>query len=139
MADTFSVQVIGDKELARACGQVVAGFEAKALKEANLKATQSVVKIALPMVPVASGMLRSSVRGLATAKKGNVKAGSARVNYAAAIHWGRKVGSVWHGGTGPNPIKGRPYLHDAKNKALSSGQLERDYQDACMDLINNFF
>lgn len=139
MADSLSIQVIGDKELARACGEVVAGFEAKALKEANLKATQTVVKLALPMVPVASGRLRSSVRGMATAKKGNVVAGTGKVNYAAAIHWGRKTGNVWHGKKGPNPIKGRPYLHNAKNAALSSGQLERDYQDACMNLINNFF
>lgn len=136
---SLRIEVIGLEGIRRSCGQVAVGLETKAMQVANKKATESVIRIAMPLIPVASGQLRGSVRGLATAKKGDVRAGSAGVPYAAAIHWGRKTGSVWHHQRGRNVIKGRPYLWNAKDQALRSGQLQRDYLAACDELINNFF
>lgn len=128
----LDVQVIGLAELRRAIPAVNVGLETKALKFANEKAAKTVALLALPNVPVgATGRLRKSLRQTATAKKANVRVGTPRqVPYAAAIHWGRKQHGV---------IEGRPFLWDAKKRATDSGALERDYEQACMGLIHQFF
>jgi len=87
------------------------------MREANRSAAQVVVDAALPNVPVRSGRLRSTVRALASQKDGRAVAGSARVDYAAAIHWGRSVGNVWGGRKAANPLRGRPFLWDAARSA----------------------
>lgn len=130
MADNVVVQVVGVEELRRAIGQSSGSFEKRAMQTANAKAAGIVAALAVPQVPVRSGRLRSSIRALATAKKGNVRAGSTLAPYAAAIHWGRKQHGV---------IKARPFLWNAKNEALHSGVLERTYADACQDVIDQFF
>jgi hypothetical protein len=84
-----------------------------ALKSAHLTAAEVVRDEALPHVPVKTGALKASVRALGAQAKGNVKAGTAKVNHASAIHWGRKVGRVWRGRMAPSPIQARPFLHDA--------------------------
>lgn len=84
-----------------------------ALKAAHTAGAEQVAQEALPMVPHRTGALRASVRALGSVSKGNVKAGTAKVNYAASIHWGRKNGRVWRGRIAPSPITGRPFLWDA--------------------------
>lgn len=76
----------------------------KELASANKDAAQIVVKAALPNVPVRSGRLRRSVRALGSQREGKAKAGSAAVDYAAPIHWGRRRRGF---------IKSRPFLWNA--------------------------
>lgn len=111
------VRIEGAQELRAAIRRAQDSGLSKQLALANKTAAQVVVDEATPNVPVKTGRLRRSVRALGSQTRGNVKAGSALVKYAAAIHWGRKVGNVWHHKKGRNPIKGRPFLHDAARQA----------------------
>lgn len=113
------VRIEGAKELRAAIKAAQDAGLARQLAAANKSAAQVVVDSALPNVPVRTGRLRQSVRALGSQTRGNVKAGSASVDYAAAIHWGRKRGNVWHHKKGRNPIKGRPFLWDAAHSALA--------------------
>lgn len=113
------IKVEGAKELRAAIKRAGDSGLKQHLASANKSAAEVVVHEALPNVPVRTGRLRASVRALGSQTKANVKAGSAGVDYAAAIHWGRKVGNVWHGLKRPNPIKARPFLHDAARSATS--------------------
>lgn len=74
------------------------------LAAANKEIAKAIVDKATPNVPVLSGRLQRSVRGLGNQSGAVGKAGNASVPYAAAIHWGRKRGGV---------IVGRPFLKDA--------------------------
>lgn len=139
------IQVLGADQLQRIFGQSQEAFEKRALVDANKKAAQIIVEKALPNVPVGkTGRLKASVKASATAKKANVRAGTpSRVPYAAAIHWGRDTGNTnfKHGryAKGLRPLQGRPFLWNAKQEALDSGELEDAYSEACNDLINRFF
>jgi hypothetical protein len=74
------------------------------LAAANKELAASVIEKALPRVPVRTGRLRASLRGLGNQSGAVGKAGNAATPYASAIHWGRKKGGL---------IQGRPFLHDA--------------------------
>ncbi len=145
MARDLYLEVLGADTLQRLLDhEVPAAFEAKALKDANKKAAEIVVRLALPNVPVRSGRLRASVRAQSSAKKGNVRAGTpSRVPYAAAIHWGRSTGAVGykhgHYAKSAHPLEGRPFLWNAKNDALESGELEDAYAQACNNVVRQFF
>lgn len=99
---------VDSADLRRALRQIGDKGLTKELAQANKTAAQVVVDVALPRVPVRSGRLRAAVRALGSQKEGRAVAGSARVPYAAAIHWGRKRGGV---------IQGRPFLSDAAEAA----------------------
>lgn len=90
------------------------------MKAANKQIADQVIRLALPRVPVRSGRLKASVRGSGTLAGAIGRAGSARVPYAAAIHWGRKRGGV---------IQGRPFLWDAAKS------VERDVADDYLKAI----
>lgn len=129
-----SIKVEGANELRRALRGVRVEGLGKQLGPINKSAAQIVAQDALPHVPVgATGRLKASVRALGSQKAGRVRAGSAKVDYAAAIHWGRKRGWVWggrekfsafgmstmrarRGHMGPNVITGRPFLWDAAQR-----------------------
>lgn len=96
----------------------------KELAAANRGASQVVVDRALPKVPVRSGRLKASVRALGGQTSATVKAGTAAVKYAAAIHWGRKKRGV---------IVGRPFLWDAAAEARN--KVVDVYGDAIDDLL----
>jgi phage gpG-like protein len=96
----------------------------KALKEANKRIADEIIDRALPKVPVRSGRLRQSVRGLGNLAGAVGKAGSAKVPYAAAIHWGRKKGGE---------IEATPFLWKAA-KDMESVVADR-YQDEVNEII----
>lgn len=90
----------------------------EALKSAHKTLADRVVRKALPRVPVRTGRLKASVRGLGSVTAARGKAGSAAVPYAAAIHWGEGMGNInaSTGATFGRParnIRGRPFLWDA--------------------------
>lgn len=86
------------------------------LRDANRRAADIVVKKAEPHVPVRTGRLKASLRATGSQRFGEARAGSARVPYAAAVHWGRKVGNVGSppgNRQGRNVVKGNPFLWNA--------------------------
>lgn len=107
------VRVEGAHELARQMRTASAAVVLE-MRLANELAAEIVVDEALPNVPVGpSGNLRRSVKAMASVASGRAVA---QTPYAAAIHWGRKVGNVGRPSgnhKGPNPIRGRPFLLDA--------------------------
>jgi HK97 gp10 family phage protein len=113
MADPVALQVDGLKETMRYLKQMGDTELPKEIRAANKEAAQVVVEAALPNVPVRSGHLRASVKALAGARSASVKAGSAKVPYAAAIHWGA---GPRLGKRGPHNIKKNPYLYNALDK-----------------------
>lgn len=111
------VRVEGAKELRAALKRAENQGLKTHLAAAYKSSSEVVAEKALPNTPVRTGRLRGSVRALGSQTRGQVKAGSAGVPYAAAIHFGRKVGNVWHHKMGRNPIRGRPFLHDAARES----------------------
>jgi hypothetical protein len=128
-----TVRIDGAAELRKALKYIGDDGLKKELREANRGAADVVAKQALPKVPVRSGNLRRTVKALATQRDGRVQAGSARVDYAAAIHWGRKVGNVWGGQMARNPIRGRPFLWDAAQRA--NPKVIEEYEQAIDELL----
>lgn len=133
-----AIRVEGLTELRRGLRHVKDDGLDKALKDANKWIADTIVRKALPKVPVRSGRLRTSVRGLGSASGAVGKAGGSRVPYAAAIHWGRSRGSVnfKHGrfSGGQGDIQGRPFLQDAA-RSLEDEAADR-YADEIDDLLN---
>jgi hypothetical protein len=91
MAVKPGVEVQGINRLARALKEADEGL-ADSLKMAHIGGAESVLAAALPLVPVRSGRLRSTLKASATPRSGRVKAGKKLVPYAAPIHfgWGRR-------------------------------------------------
>lgn len=110
------VRVEGAAELRRDLRKLRVEGLGRQLAPINKSAADVVVAAALPNVPVRSGRLKRSVRALGSQRAGRARAGSASVDYAAAIHWGRKRGNVWGNKPGNNPIVGRPFLWDAAQR-----------------------
>lgn len=136
MAASVGLQVEGLNELRAALRKAEVVGLPEALKMANRSVAELVVDIATPMTPRRHGDLAHSLRALATQTAGKVRAGSAAVPYAAAIHWGRKVGNVGRppgNRKGPNVITGRPFLWDAVRKAQV--QVAHEYEQAIDRLV----
>ena len=96
-----AITVDGVKELSRSLRKT--GHDLEDLKDANEKVSRVVADRARVIVPRASGALRASIRPSRKARQVTVRAGRAKVPYAAVIHWG------WP----RRRIPRRPYLTDA--------------------------
>lgn len=104
MAGPQVVGVVGLKELQRDIRRIKDKELGLALKQVNKTLADRIVALALPHVPVRTGKLRASVKGVARQDAAIGKAGTpSRVPYAAAIHWG------WR----RHNIKPNPFLKNA--------------------------
>lgn len=134
-----TITVEGADELRRTLRQMQDKGLKDELKKANKSAAEVVVARALPNVPFRSGRLKKSVKALGSQRDGRVKAGNAtNIDYAGAIHWGRKVGSVgWapNNRMGANPITGRPFLYNAAQAA--EDQVRDVYADRIDRLLDS--
>lgn len=81
-----SIHVEGLKELNKKLKAL--GEDDATLKNANYEAAELLLKAAAPNVPSKSGALKRSLRAGKSASAGVVRGGSAKVPYAAPIHWG---------------------------------------------------
>lgn len=72
------------------------------------------------------GRLRSNIRATASPTRADIRAGSAGVRYAAAIHWG------WR----KHNIRKNPFLFDALREMRP--EIERAYQDGIIELASEF-
>lgn len=95
-----SIEIEGIRELRRDLKRIGDSELKSEMVAANRQIAADVVRKALPNVPVLTGRLRASVRGIGNMSGAVGKAGSAAVPYAAAIHWGRKRG----GAIAPRPF-----------------------------------
>lgn len=138
-----AVSVKGLKELQasiRRSGDV--GLK-QALSQANKAGASVVATAAAPLAPVGrTGKLKRSVRAVGSQRYGQVRAGGARVPYAAAIHWGRTRGNVGRppgNRMGTNPIRGRPFLLDAARRSIPKvlNVYRNAFQRNVVDRINN--
>lgn len=141
MPTPVGVQVEGLDELRRAVRAAGLVGVPKALAAANRDAAELIAIRAAPLAPVQTGAMRASVRALGSQRYGRVRAGSARVPYAAAIHWGRKRGNV---GRPPrnrrslNVIRARPFIYDTAQRMRRevAYQYERSINRLVIDAIN---
>jgi hypothetical protein len=120
-----SIRVEGADELRRALRYIGDAGLKNELKAAHKSVGQLVAESAIPNVPVRTGRLRASVKALGSQRDARVKAGTARVDYAAAIHWGRKRGGV---------IVGRPFLWNAAQRA--QGRVVNQFERAIDRLLD---
>lgn len=128
MADPI-VQIEGAVELARTLRATGDRAIQRAIRAANKHSAEIVVQKALPHVPVGkTGRLKASVRATGGQAFGAAVAGSPKVPYAAAIHWGRGSGNTnfkhgrfargTKGGQRGGPIQGRPFLKNAADASM---------------------
>ncbi|MGJ9424729.1 HK97 gp10 family phage protein [Nesterenkonia halotolerans] len=101
MASKPGVYIEGERELRRTLRK--AGDDLENIKAAHAQAAAIVTAEAARRAPVRDGTLRDTVRGSGTKTMATVRAGFARVPYAAAIHWG------WPS----RGIKGQPFVSEA--------------------------
>lgn len=139
MADGVVIQVTGLKELRAALRQMDAGLPREMTKVHRMIA-KTIVAAALPHVPVGpTGNLKRSVREGATARQAIGRAGSGKVPYAAAIHWGEGSGNLNFTtgrtvGRANRNIPARPFLWAAAQKVEQ--EVVDIYGDAIDDLID---
>lgn len=110
MANQPGIRVEGLREVRKQLRDFEDKVGTDMLRDAHKALAGKVVALAMPRVPVKTGALAASVRGLGSIAAATGKAGGARVPYAAAIHFG--VDSR-PGLLGPHNIKARPFLFDA--------------------------
>ncbi len=118
------IQIVHLDELRRQLRKIADSDLSDEMVAANKELAKAIVDDALPNVPVLTGRLKRSVRGLGNKGGAVGKAGSAVVPYAAAIHWGRKNGGL---------IQSRPFLRDAAKN------VEKDVADRYWKRVEKVF
>ena len=121
MANQPAVRIEGLREVRKQLKEFNDKVGKDILRDAHKQLADKVVDLAMPNVPVKTGALAGSLRGLGSVSAATGKAGGARVPHAAAIHWGTGPRA---GLKGPHNIKRRPFLLDALHR------LEPDAADA---------
>lgn len=109
MANQPAIRVEGSREVRKQLKDLNDKVGKDMLRDAHKKLADRVVNLAEPRVPVRTGALAASMRGLGSVSAATGKAGGAKVPYAAAVHFG--VGPR-PGKLGPHNIKARPFLFD---------------------------
>jgi HK97 gp10 family phage protein len=136
VADEITIKVEGLRDLNKTLKRL-ADDAPKALRQANLAAAKAIVAEALPHVPVGTsqydrhqGALKKSVKALASATASRMKAGSAAVPYAPAVHWGT---GPRPGLKGPHNIKRNAFLWNARQRLLK--EVRDEYEKELEALI----
>lgn len=125
-----TIRVEGLDELRRELRRLGDDQLPKQLREANKSVSTRLADAAAQKAPVKTGRLRASTRGLAGQRDAKVKAGTARVPYAAAVHWGT---GPRPGLTGPHNIARRPFIYDTAERLRD--QLADEYADAIAEIF----
>lgn len=120
MAGGPSVAIRGTRDVRRQLRSMRDSIDQQAangdLRDMNLEAAQIVKREALNLVPVRTGLLKSTIREAGTQRTSRVRAGFKRVPYAGPIHfgWSSRPNAQfgWRGG----PIRPQPFLYDALDR-----------------------
>lgn len=111
-----------------------AGDDLTDLKKANAKAAQIAAVASAALAPKRTGRLAATVRSSGTKTAGILRAGTAGVPYAAAVHWGRKF---WPNIDSPqrrrSVVRPNPFLSDGAQN--SEGQWLPAYMDELEEII----
>jgi HK97 gp10 family phage protein len=83
--------------------------DTNALAQMNYRAAQTLITEAKPLTPVKTGALRASLKASKSKAFAAVRGGSAKVPYAAPIHWGWFYDKNWFikKNIMPNPFLGK--------------------------------
>jgi len=137
-----AIQAEGLGQLRRSLKAV--GADKTEIAEANFQAAQTLIRAALPRVPVLSGRLKSSLKagraqGQAEARAGN----NGRLGYAAPIHWGwARVGASHRGVLTPNGvgafrnIEPQPFFSEALGYTYQ--EILANYEKHMQGLVNKY-
>ena len=134
------VRVEGAREVRRQLRALQDAIDQQAakgdLKAMNLEAAQIVKREALNLVPVRTGLLKSSIREAAAQRSARVRAGYKRVPYAGPIHFGwasrPNAGLGWRGG----PIRPNTFLYDALDRRR--GEVADSYERQLQRVIRKY-
>lgn len=116
-----AIQVDGLRETRKELRRVDDAVGKEMLRDAHKNLAEKVAALALPHVPVRSGALKATVRGLGSIASARGVAGKATVPYAAAVHWGT---GPRPGQKGPHNIARRPFLWDAIEQLRRAGAVD---------------
>lgn len=96
------------------------GEDTSGVKKANVQAANTLIRAALPLVPVRSGRLKATLRPVNALNYAAARAGIGSVPYAGPIHWGwARVGARHKGKLrpgGPRSFRNvppQPFFKDA--------------------------
>lgn len=126
------LEVEGARELRRTLRR--AGSDLKDLKKANAKAANIAAIASASLAPKRSGRLAQTIRSSGTNTAGIIRAGTARVPYANAVHWGRKM---WPNRTSPRAVRSmvtpNPFISDGARN--SEGRWRPVYESELEEII----
>jgi hypothetical protein len=134
-----AIQAEGLGQLVRSLKAV--GADKTEISEANFQAAQTLIRAALPRVPVLTGRLKSSLRparaqGSATARAGN----NGTLGYAAPIHWGwAVVGPRTKSRLRPGSIRNiepQPFFSEALGYTYE--EILTNYNNNMQNLVNKY-
>ena len=134
-----AIQAEGLGQLQRSLKAV--GADKTEIAEANFQAAQTLIRAALPRVPVLSGRLKSSLRpartqGSAVARAGN----NGTLGYAAPIHWGWSVvGANTKSRLRPGTIRNiepQPFFSEALGYTYE--EIVANYNRDMQNLVNKY-
>lgn len=108
--------------------------------EANVQAAETLIKTARGLVPVKSGALVNSLKASKSQRYAQAVAGSNRVPYANAIHWGWAIVGASHRGTlQPGTIRNiKPQPFFAQALGYTKDEIIADYENAMQKLIDKY-
>lgn len=134
-----AIQAEGLRDLQRSLKAV--GADKTEIAEANFQAATTLIRAALPRVPVLSGRLRGSLKagraqGQAEARAGN----NGRLGYAAPIHWGWSVvGGATKSRLRPGTIRNiepQPFFSEALGYTYE--EIVANYNRDMQNLVNKY-
>lgn len=120
------------------------GADKTEVANANYEAAETLVRAALPRVPVLSGRLRGSLRPARTQASAIARAGNnGALGYAAPIHWGwARVGASHRGVLTPNGkgafrnIEPQPFFSEALGYTYE--EILSNYNRNMQNLVNKY-
>lgn len=115
------------------------GASREVLTEPGYQAALILIKAAKPLIPVRTGILKSTARPKRTQYGASVQAGGKSAPYANPIHWGWAVVSHAHKGTlKPGTYRGikpQPFFHDALG--YTQEEILNNYENLMRKAIDN--
>ena len=126
-----SIRVLGLRETIKDLEAL--GASKQEIVDANMRAAETLKTAALPLVPVLSGRLKSTLRVSKAKGYAQVMMGNARVPYANPVHWGWFYDKEWFIYKNIKPNK---FLYRALGTKLDT--IVHEYNKDMQNLINKY-
>lgn len=106
----------------------------------NVNAAETLIKAAIPLVPVRSGNLRATLKPAKVQNYAEARGGNARVPYANPVHWGWSIVGPRHKGTlAPGTVRNiqpQPFFSTALG--YTKEEIIANYERDMQNLINKY-